>query len=198
MLIDVLKLGMQANPEERIIHDYDRIARISAAFRYLQVRVALTSGSWDLFHIGHAKYLEKVKEMTAGGVLIVGVDDDQKIKSRKGEDRPIVPCGERLELLTHIRYVDLVFLKNYDDPHQALIKAVKPHILVLTDTSSYAKNNEEIKQLQELLNQWQGLVEILPRQAITSTSGRLREVVLKDRRKIIKRIEQLSQQLEDA
>ena len=32
------------------------------------------------------------------GVLVVGVDSDAKIRRRKGDDRPMVPEDERLEL----------------------------------------------------------------------------------------------------
>ena len=42
-------------------------------------------------------------------MLVVGVDSDAKIRRRKGEDRPMVPEGERLELLAYQRPVDLIY-----------------------------------------------------------------------------------------
>ena len=57
-------------------------------------------------------------------MLVVGVDSDAKIRRRKGEDRPMVPEAERLEMLAYQRPVDLIYLKDDDEPRWALIKAV--------------------------------------------------------------------------
>ena len=97
----------------------------------------LTSGSFDLIHLGHVKYLAKAKEL--GDVLVVGVDSDAKIRARKGEDRPLVPEMERLEMLAHQRPVDLIYLKDEEDERWALIKAVEPDVLVLTEDHSYSR-----------------------------------------------------------
>ena len=68
----------------------------------------------------------------------MGVDSDAKIRRRKGEDRPMVPQCERLEMLAHQRPVDVIFLKDDDEARWALIKAVRPDVLVLTEDHSYS------------------------------------------------------------
>jgi len=192
MLIDILRLGLSSNCERRIIHDhdYERIAKIATQLHELEIKIALTSGSWDLFHVGHGRYLEKAKEMVCDGerrgLLIVGVDSDEKIRQRKGKGRPIVPEGERLEMLAHIRSVDLIFSKNLNDPPQALIKAVKPNVLVVSNDSHYSA--EQLEDLRRLLQQNQGSLVILKRQAETTTSGRLRGLMLQERERIAKAI----------
>src|SRR3954454_18423297 len=103
-----------------------------ANLRGLGQRIVLTSGSFDLIHLGHVKYLAKAKEL--GDVLVVGVDSDRKIREGKGEDRPLVPERERLEMLAHQRPVDLIFLKGEEKERWALIKAVEPDLLGLTET----------------------------------------------------------------
>ena len=50
-------------------------------------RVVLTSGTFDLLHVGHLNYLEKVKEH--GDVVVVLLSGDQRVKSRKGLKRPL-------------------------------------------------------------------------------------------------------------
>ena len=107
------------------------------------MRIVLTSGSFDLLHVGHAKYIEKAAEY--GDVLIVGVDSDEKIKSRKGPTRPIVGEDERLRLLSHLRGVGLLTLKHPDEKKWGLIDLIKPDILIVTAETYTA---DEIKELE--------------------------------------------------
>jgi D-beta-D-heptose 7-phosphate kinase/D-beta-D-heptose 1-phosphate adenosyltransferase len=136
----------------------------------LGITIVLTSGSFDLIHLGHVKYLQKAKEF--GGVLVVGVDSDAKIRRRKGDDRPMVPEDERLELLAHQRPVDLIFLKGEDEERWGLIKAVRPDVLVLTEDHSYSE-----EQQCELL-EFVGRIEVVPRQASVTTSERIRQMYM--------------------
>src|SRR5688500_10444996 len=129
-------LSSEANFEERLVPTLEEVTRKVSHLRGLDYKIVLTSGSFDLIHLGHVKYLARAKEF--GGILVVGVDSDQKIKARKGDDRPMVPQTERLELLAHQRPVDLLFLKPHDEPRWALIKAVRPDVLVLTEDHSYS------------------------------------------------------------
>ncbi len=130
-------------------------------------KIVLTQGSFDLVHIGHARYLQKAKEH--GDFLIVGIDSDKKIQVRKGPDRPVVPQDERMEMLTHIKHVDLVVLKDLDMPKWGLIKIVKPDVLIGVE-GTYDK--AQVSQLEKLCGQ----VTILERQATTSTSAKIRHL----------------------
>jgi D-glycero-beta-D-manno-heptose 1-phosphate adenylyltransferase len=159
-----------ANFEQRLVGSLEQLSQIAEHLKGIGLRVVLTSGSFDLIHLGHVKYLAKAKEL--GDVLVVGVDSDAKIRRRKGEDRPMVPEGERLEMLAHQRPVDLIYLKTDDDPHWALIKAVRPDVLVLTADHSYS--DDEQRALLELC----GELEVLERQASVTTSERIRQLYL--------------------
>src|SRR3954465_14451326 len=130
-------LGPGVNFEDRLVPSLDAMAERVANLKGLGQRVVLPSGSFALIHLGHVKYLAKAKEL--GDVLVVGVDSDRKIRQRKGEDRPLVPQDERLELLAPQRPVDLIFLKDDDDERWALIKAVEPDVLVLTQDHTYSE-----------------------------------------------------------
>src|ERR1700760_4766754 len=128
-------LSPNVNFAERLIPSLEEMTRTVNHLKGLGVAVVLTSGAFDLIHLGHVKYREAAKQQ--GDVLVVGVDSDEKIRRRKGEDRPMVPETERLELLAFQRPVDLVYLKHEDDPRWGLIKAVRPDVLVLTEDHSY-------------------------------------------------------------
>ena len=160
--------GAEAAFEHRLKDSLDELQALSEHLKGIGLRVVLTSGSFDLIHLGHVKYLAKAKEF--GDVLFVGVDSDAKIKQRKGDDRPMVPEQERLEMLTHQRPVDVVYLKKDDDPRWGLIKAVAPDTLVLTEDHSYS--DEELTELAEIC----GAVEVLERQATITTSERIRQL----------------------
>ena len=163
-------LSPDVNFGERLIPTLEEMTRTVTHLKGLGYRVVLTSGSFDLIHLGHVKYLVRAKQL--GDVLAVGVDSDTKIRRRKGEDRPMVPEGERLELLAHQRPVDLIFLKGDGEARWALIKAVEPDVLVLTADHSYGE--EDLSALGELC----GKIEVIERQTSVTTSERIRQMYM--------------------
>ena len=120
-----------------------------------------------MIHIGHGRYLEKAKEH--GDILVVGVDDDEKVSARKGPNRPVVPQNERLEMLTYLKSVDYVILKPLSAPKWQLIKMIRPDILIATEETYDAKQLEQLKK-------WCGQVLVLKAQATTSTSAKIRRL----------------------
>jgi len=163
-------LSPHVNFQERLIPSLEEMTRTVTHLKGLGYAVVLTSGSFDLIHLGHVKYLERAKAL--GDILAVGVDSDAKIRRRKGDDRPMVPEDERLELLAHQRPVDLIYLKQDEDPSWGLIKAVEPDVLVLTADHSYT--DDELAQLGEIV----GEIAVIERQASVTTSERIRQMYM--------------------
>lgn len=163
-------LSSGVNFEDRLIRSLEDMTRTVTHLKGLGIPIVLTSGSFDLIHLGHVKYLQRAKEF--GGVLVVGVDSDAKIRRRKGDDRPMVPQDERLELLAHQRPVDLIFLKGEDEERWGLIRAVRPDVLVLTEDHSYSEADQ--RDLLEFV----GRIEVVPRQASVTTSERIRQMYM--------------------
>ena len=175
-----------SNFELRYVKDYERITEIVEALRVLGLRVVLTSGSFDILHEGHSMYLEAARGF--GDFLIVGLDSDEKLRERKGPGRPAVPELERLRMVTHQRGVGLVTLKNLGDPKWALIRAVRPDVLVAT-AETYTDD-----QITELEAKYCGKVEVLERMATVSTSARLRRLQMGLAEKLSKRLPELIQE----
>jgi rfaE bifunctional protein nucleotidyltransferase chain/domain len=163
-------LSQDVNFADRLVPSLEEMARVVSHLKGLGYRIVLTSGSFDLIHLGHVKYLARAKEL--GGILVVGVDSDAKIRRRKGEDRPMVPENERLELLAHQRPVDLIYLKQEEDPTWGLIKAVEPDVLVLTADHSYT--DAQLTALREVV----GEIQVIERQAAVTTSERIRQMYM--------------------
>ncbi len=98
-------------------------------------KVALTSGTFDLLHVGHLNYLQKVKEH--GDVVVVLLSGDQRVKSRKGPKRPIINEGERARILDNLKIVDYVFIDpskmspDETDPiHAEILQKLNPDFYV--------------------------------------------------------------------
>ena len=66
-----------------------------------KIRV-FTSGSFDLFHIGHLNILERSAEL--GDELIVGVSTDELIQHYKGMP-PIIPFEQRFRIISSLKCV---------------------------------------------------------------------------------------------
>jgi len=94
-----------------------------AELRRSGAKIALANGCFDLFHVGHIRYLAGAKELA--DVLIVGINSDEQVKKLKGENRPFMPANERAEIVSSLRFVDFVTI--FDEPTVTeLLRAVKP------------------------------------------------------------------------
>jgi len=190
----IFSLGSNFN--QRYISDYKKLAKLIEHCKGLGLRVVLTQGTYDMLHIGHARYFEEAKKH--GDVLVVGVDSDEKVRARKGPERPVVPENERLEMVAHLRPVDVVVLKALKAPRWQLIKMVKPDVLIATK-QTYTK--AEIVELHKIC----GKVIALEPMATTSTSAKIRKLQINTAKsfgatltpKIIRAIEEVLEKIKD-
>jgi rfaE bifunctional protein nucleotidyltransferase chain/domain len=85
--------------------------------------IALANGIFDLFHVGHLRYLEGAKSLA--DVLVVAVNSDASTRRNKGPGRPVVPEAERAEIVAALSCVDhvVVFGSKTVIP---LIRKLKP------------------------------------------------------------------------
>ncbi|MGD0284644.1 MAG: adenylyltransferase/cytidyltransferase family protein [Candidatus Saccharimonadales bacterium] len=103
--------------------------------RYKDKKIILTSGTFDLFHVGHLHYLEAVKSY--GDILVVILSGDNRVKGRKGLDRPIIPETDRAQIIDALKIVDYVFTDPTDylpeginKLHAEIIAKLQPDIYV--------------------------------------------------------------------
>ena len=105
------------------ILDREVLAVKLADLREHGAKIVLANGCFDLFHVGHLRYLEGAAEL--GDVLVVGVNSDEQARNLKGEGRPHTPENERAEIVAGLRCVDLVTIFN-EPTVEALLLAIKP------------------------------------------------------------------------
>jgi glycerol-3-phosphate cytidylyltransferase len=65
--------------------------------------VGYAAGAFDLFHVGHLNILRQARSRC--DYLIAGTVSDEICYATKGR-YPVVPLQERLEIVSHITYVD--------------------------------------------------------------------------------------------
>ncbi|WP_242454253.1 adenylyltransferase/cytidyltransferase family protein [Bailinhaonella thermotolerans] len=120
--------------EDLSIEWYGRRPRVSGP--------AVVTGAFDLLHVGHVRFLTQVRER--GRPLLVGVEDDARVRSWKGPTRPINPAEERAEVLAALRAVDGVFIISGPvssetwEHYVELLRPLRPAALAYTEGDPYA------------------------------------------------------------
>jgi rfaE bifunctional protein nucleotidyltransferase chain/domain len=89
--------------------------------------IALANGVFDLFHVGHLRYLEGAK--AEADLLVVAVNSDASTRANKGPGRPIVPEAERAEIVEALACVDHALLFDSKDVIP-VIRALRPDVQV--------------------------------------------------------------------
>jgi D-beta-D-heptose 7-phosphate kinase/D-beta-D-heptose 1-phosphate adenosyltransferase len=135
--------------------ELDELESIRKEARHYGLGVVFTNGCFDLLHRGHVEYLQKARQL--GDVLIVGLNSDRSVRQLKGEGRPIVPQEDRAFILSALECVDYVVIFDEDTP-ASLIETLKPDILV--------KGGDY------------GLEEIVGREAVEASGGRVETIEL--------------------
>ncbi len=89
--------------------------------------VALANGVFDLFHVGHLRYLQGAR--AEADLLVVAVNSDRSTRENKGPDRPVVPQAERAEIVAGLACVDHVVVFDTKDV-VPVIRALRPDVHV--------------------------------------------------------------------
>lgn len=90
-------------------------------------RVVFTNGCFDLLHPGHIRCLSQARAL--GDLLVVAVNSDASVRGNKGDDRPLVPEQDRVEVVAGLASVDYVTIFDEATP-RSLIAKLLPDVLV--------------------------------------------------------------------
>ena len=89
--------------------------------------VGITYGTFDLFHIGHLRILERTRALCDR--LVVGVSTDE-FNALKGK-RTAVPFDDRADIVKALRWVDQVIPETSWDQKQDDIQRLGVDVLVM-------------------------------------------------------------------
>jgi len=94
-------------------------------------KIILTSGVFDLLHLGHVKYLEEAKKVGGRNAeLIVIVARDSTVKKRKGK-KPIISENQRRALVESLKIVDEALLGYEKFDIGKVIERINPDIIAV-------------------------------------------------------------------
>lgn len=126
-------------------------------------RTVITFGTFDVFHVGHVRVLQRAAEL--GDRLVVGVSSDALNLSKKGR-APVFNEDERREIIRSIRVVDEVFLEESLEKKRDYI--VEHHADVLVMGDDWAGRFDWVKDVCDVV--------YLPRTPSVSTTGLIEHI----------------------
>ena len=111
------------------------------------------NGCFDVLHRGHIELFKYAKSL--GDYLVVGVDEDERIKNYKGSSRPVNCLEDRIEMLRSIKYIDDVVHFGSDEGLDSKVLLSGAEIMVVG--SDYKNRNvigsrhvEEVKFFERI------------------------------------------------
>jgi D-glycero-beta-D-manno-heptose 1-phosphate adenylyltransferase len=130
--------------------------------------VVLANGCFDLFHVGHIRYLKEARDM--GDILVVALNSDSSVRRLKGPRRPILPQRERAEILSAFWFVDYVTIFTQTNVERILL-ALQPAYHV--KGSDYTVNTVPERKA---VKKYGGRVAIVGGPKIKNTSDIIRRI----------------------
>jgi rfaE bifunctional protein nucleotidyltransferase chain/domain len=177
-------LGGSLNFDDRYISDRQDLVSVIKILKDAGYRIVLTQGVYDLFHVGHKRYLEHAK--SHGDILVIGVDTDELTRKMKGPNRPFDQLNDRLEILTSLRAVDIVTTRDHDEHMYDLIRTIRPDVLIMSHTTKTFSDKDRLNLLK-----YCGEIQVLPAQASTTTTAKLRRMMIDGAEQLAGRITDL-------
>ena len=126
-------------------------------------RTVITFGTFDVFHVGHVRVLQRAAEL--GDRLVVGVSSDALNFAKKGRS-PVFNEDERLEIISSLRVVDGVFLEESLEKKRDYI--VEQHADVLVMGDDWTGKFDWVKDVCDVV--------YLPRTPSVSTTGLIEHI----------------------
>ncbi len=71
-------------------------------------KTIITYGTFDMFHVGHLKLLQRLKELGDELIVAVSTDEFNSLKNKK----TLIPFEHRKEIIASIKYVDKVIAEE--------------------------------------------------------------------------------------
>lgn len=126
-------------------------------------RTVITFGTFDVFHVGHVRVLQRAAAL--GDRLVVGVSADALNVAKKGRP-PVFNQDERLEIISALKVVDEVFVEESLELKRDYILEYGADVLVMGD--DWAGKFDWVGDVCEVV--------YLPRTPSVSTTGLIEHI----------------------
>ena len=141
------------------------LARLRAAGK----RAVFTNGCFDLLHAGHVRYLREASAL--GDLLVVGLNSDASVRQFKDASRPIVPEGDRAEVMAALEMVDYVVIFT-EKTAESILAELRPEVYV--KGGDYTTENLPEARVVE---GYGGHVKLVPYHEDRSTTGIIQRIL---------------------
>ena len=126
-------------------------------------RTVVTFGTFDVFHVGHLRVIERAAAL--GDRLVVGVSADELNRRKKGRT-PVFSEAERLTIIASLKPVDAVFLEESLELKRSYLIEHEADVLVMGD--DWAGKFDEFSDICEVV--------YLPRTPAISTTALIEKI----------------------
>jgi rfaE bifunctional protein nucleotidyltransferase chain/domain len=138
----------------KIIYSPEHLAIKAKQFQESGKKIILTSGCFDILHVGHLENLKVAKSL--GDILVVCLSNDEQVRKLKGNTRPVNNYEDRINLFKTISYVDYVVLYaesniETEETLDQIMKTVRPAIWAKGDEYTEAKIREKHPSLEKIV-----------------------------------------------
>lgn len=131
-------------------------------------KIVFTNGCFDILHAGHVRYLKEAK--SKGDILVLGLNSDSSVRALKGDKRPLIPQGERADIISALESVNYVTIFNELTP-LSLIEYLQPDFIV-----KGGDWREEDVVGKDSVKKWGGAVIIIPEVKGCSTTNIIEKI----------------------
>ena len=139
--------------------------------------IVLASGTFDLLHLGHVRFLEEAKK--SGGKnakLVVIVARDSTVEVQKGKT-PVMPADQRRALVESLKVVDEAILGQEGVSIEEVIENIKPDIIAVGH-DQYGTEKQVLKAITEnSLNIKVAKIGKFGKQELDSSSKIVRKII---------------------
>uniref|UniRef100_A0A7J2TKJ5 FAD synthase n=1 Tax=Archaeoglobus fulgidus TaxID=2234 RepID=A0A7J2TKJ5_ARCFL len=106
------------------------------------MRRVVATGTFDIIHPGHIRFLEEAKKL--GDELIVIVAREKNVRHKP---KPVIPEEQRRRVVEAIKFVDRAILGDEDDIFRPIME-LKPDVIVLGYDQHFNEDwlREELKK----------------------------------------------------
>ena len=126
-------------------------------------RTVITFGTFDVFHVGHLRVIERAAAL--GDRLVVGVSADALNERKKGRP-PVFSQSERMQIIAALKPVDVVFIEESLEQKREYILEHGADVLVMGD--DWAGKFDDLKDICEVV--------YLPRTPAISTTALIEKI----------------------
>lgn len=126
-------------------------------------RTVITFGTFDVFHVGHLRVIERAAAL--GDRLVVGVSADDLNLRKKGRE-PVFSQGERMAIVAALKPVHEVFIEESLELKRDYITEYAADVLVMGD--DWAGRFDEFRDICEVV--------YLPRTPAISTTALIEKI----------------------